>query len=179
MKINHNWQQLAKKHHIDVGLITDPYDIVHYFKFHNIKKYLYRINWTHSVLKFGMSCPSARTALPGERLYRQIGHATSWGERCLTGSSGADWLIIEKDFEKAYGIIPCHNKMTATIWDVSNYPFETINPFYEVNAMENILIEEYVKIVGQKPIGNINDEANARRRSGISKKLIEDLFFTF
>jgi hypothetical protein len=176
MKANPNWKYHAKQHEICLARLSDPYDIVELFKMHRIEKFLYRITYKGIVLKFGMSCPKSLSAIPGDRVYRQIGHACSWGTKRLTGSSGADWRIIEEDFEKLYGFKPDHRDMTVTVWDVSNYPFETLNPFDEVNAIENSLIEEYVNIVGQKPIGNINDEANIKRKSGISKKLAEALF---
>jgi hypothetical protein len=66
--------------------------------------------------------------------------------------------------------------MTVTIYDVTNYPFKTIDPWTEINVMENDLIERYRELVGEKPIGNINDEANAKRRPKILKSTWGDLF---
>jgi hypothetical protein len=176
MKVNPNWRQYATKHEICGAKLTDPYEIVDLFKSQKIDKFVYRIKCKGIVGKFGMSCPKAKSAVPGDRLYRQIGHAVSWGALRLTGSSGADWRIVEEDFENLYGFKPSHKDMHITVWDLTNYPFETINPFDEVHAIECSLIEEYVNIVGEKPIGNINDEANVKRKSGISKKLAESLF---
>jgi hypothetical protein len=176
MKVNPNWRQFATKHEIYGKNLNHPYEIVELCKSHKIDKFVYRIKCRGIVEKVGMSCPKSRHAVPGDRIYRQFGHAKSWGNLRLTGSSGSDYRIVEEDFENMYGFKPDHRDKQITIWDLSNYPFETMNPFDEVHAIECSLIEEYVNIVGEKPIGNINDEANAKRKSGIPKKLAESLF---
>jgi hypothetical protein len=94
----------------------------------------------------------------------------------LNGSSGADWRIIEEDFYNLYGIEIDRNFLVIKIWNVSNYPFTTLTPWFEVNAMEQQLIEKYVQAVGQKPLGNINDESNIFKRPAILKKTWAGLF---
>ena len=42
--------------------------------------------------------------------------------------------------------------------------------------MESEQINNYAEMFGEKPIGNINDEANKRERSFVDKKLFVDLF---
>jgi hypothetical protein len=42
--------------------------------------------------------------------------------------------------------------------------------------MESERIEEHIKLTGKKPIGNINDEANKRNRTYVSKQLFEKVF---
>ena len=176
MKVDPDWQKYVTKHEIKVGKLSDPCEIADLFRQHGIEKYVYRISYKGITIKFGMSCPSASTARHGDRLYRQIGHNSSWGDQRLTGSSGADWRVIEEDFEKEYGFKIDHNCMSITVWDLTNYPFETIDPSKEVNAIENSMIEKYTDIAGSKPIGNINDESTIKKKSSIPKDLMDDLF---
>lgn len=176
MKVNIDWKKHARKHEIDIGKISDPSEIADLFRQYNIEKYVYRIRYKGIVIKFGMSCPSSSSARHGDRVYRQIGHNRSWNDKRLTGSSGSDWRVIEEDFEEEYGFNIDHRHITLTVWNLTNYPFETVKPFFEVNAIENSLIEQYVEITGSKPIGNINDEANIKKKSAVSKKLADGLF---
>ena len=98
------------------------------------------------------------------------------GNLRLTGSSGSDWRIVEEDFENMYGIPIDKNHIKIKIWDLTDYPFTTINPWNEVLVMESQLIAQYVDAVGEKPIGNINDEANAIRRPAIQTSTWVKLF---
>ncbi len=179
MKVRQDWQMFAKKYDIKVEKISDPYIIVEFFKQCSIEKYVYRIKYKNIVLKFGMSSPKAKSAIPGDRLYRQIGHISSWQDQRLTGSSGADFRITEEDFENLYGFKLDHKHITLTVWDLTDYPFITIEPDKEVNAIENHLIEKYVEIVGEKPIGNLNDESEIKRHAAIPIELMEALFEGF
>ena len=78
------------------------------------------------VVKFGMSAAESYSRIPGERVYRQIAHCTTWGPRIrIDGSSGADWLIIERDFKQMYGIDLVHSDLKLIVWDVTNYKFES------------------------------------------------------
>jgi hypothetical protein len=43
--------------------------------------------------------------------------------------------------------------------------------------MENELIEDYVRIVGEKPIGNINDEAYIKTKGLVATETLEKLFY--
>ncbi len=177
MKIRTDWLSFARKHEIDISRINDPCEISELFRNYSIERYVYRIKYKGLVIKFGMSSPKARSARNGDRLYRQIGHISSWGDQRLTGSNGADFRIAEEDFEKLYGYKLDHRFMTATVWDLTKFPFETVEPDKEVNAIENFLIEEYIRIVGEKPIGNINDESIVKRRAAVPLSLMKSLFF--
>lgn len=128
------------------------------------------------VIKYGMSCPKASTARDGDRIYRQVGHTKSWGEQRLNGASGSDWRIIEDDFRDQFGIDINHTDLEVTIWDLTNYPFNTTYPPNEVKAMENSLIESYINIAGHKPIGNVNDEAAIKRTPGIAVSTWSHIF---
>jgi hypothetical protein len=105
-----------------------------------------------------------------------LAHAFSWGYLRIDGSSGADWLVIERDFKLEYGIDLDHRKLSLIVWDVTNYNFKSYTPFKEVEDMERERIEEHIKLTGKKPIGNINDESNKRNRTYVSKQLFEKVF---
>jgi hypothetical protein len=169
-----DWNSFPK-YTINIGKLSMPYAICNIFDHRRIDKYVYCIMFKGIVIKYGMSAPGI-IRVRGERLYRQLAHCYSWGPQRIDGSSGADWLIIERDFKNLYGVNIDHKDISVTVWDVTNYPFQSFNPFNEVEAMESEKIDEYVQLIGQKPIGNINDEANKRDRSFVSKSLYNKLF---
>lgn len=173
MKINTNWD-IIPKYTIDVGMLNDPYEISKIMREYKIEKYCYKIMFKGIVLKFGMSADNSRNY--GERLYRQIGHSKSWAEKRLNGSSGSDWRIVEEDFYDMYGMAIDRSHMKVMVWDLTNYPFVSIDPWYEIIAIENQLIEKYKDAVGEKPIGNINDESSIQRRSYIRTETFDRLF---
>ncbi len=155
MKID--WS-IIPKYTLKVSNLKSPYEICRIMGKAKIDKYVYEIMWKGIVIKYGMSADNSRAY--GERLYRQIGHSKSWGTNRLVCSSGSDWRIIEEDFETEYGFPLDKDNLKITIWDATNYPFETINPWDEVYFMEQELIRKYKEVVGTKPIGNINDDKN-------------------
>jgi hypothetical protein len=178
MKFNINWQTI-KQHTIDVSAMSAPIEIQHYFAKHKIEKYVYRIKYKDIVIKFGMSAPKARSAEPGDRLYRQIAHIKSWGNQRIRGSSGADWVYIEEDFKNSYTHSIDHKFVTIQIYDFTNYTFESIKPDYEVYYAEQLLINQYATLVGNKPIGNVNDETTMARfqhKSFIKVDLWDSIF---
>jgi hypothetical protein len=160
---------------MDLGKLSDPAQICRVMNAHNIDKYLYKVMYKGIVIKFGMSADNSRAF--GERLYRQIGHSAGWptGLR-LTGSSGADWRIIEEDFKNLYGFDLDRQHMTVKVWDVTNYNFRSVNSRTEILSMEAELIDNYVNAVGEKPIGNINDEINNKERYFVSKEIMANIF---
>lgn len=169
-----NWQ-LIPKFTIDGAKLDNPSVICAALAHYNIDKYLYRIVYKGIVVKFGMSADKSRNY--GERLYRQIGHSASWPDTVrLRGHSGADWRIIEEDFKKLYGFDIAVKNCNITVWNVTNYPFESVNSRNEILAMEAELISNYEKIVGQKPIGNINDEAWYMEKAQIKKETLSNIF---
>jgi hypothetical protein len=174
MTIDTNWS-IIPTYILDVKDLTDPYDICNFCKKYNIDWYLYRIKYKGIVLKFGMSADRSRNY--GDRSYRQIAHSESWNEKRLNGSSGADWRIIEEDFYKLYDIKIDRKFMEIKFWNLTDYPFISTIPRNEVLRMENELIEEYIKIVGEKPIGNINDEAYIKTKGLVTTQTLENLFY--
>jgi len=172
MKVN--WS-IIPKYHIDGAKLSNPSLICNILAHYNIDKYLYRIVYKGIVIKFGMSADNSRNY--GDRLYRQIGHSASWSNSLrLRGHSGADWRVIEEDFKLTYGIDISVTDCKITVWDVTNYPFESINSRDEILAMEAELINNYESVVGQKPIGNINDEAWYMEKAHIKKETLSNIF---
>jgi hypothetical protein len=167
------WNSIPK-HTILGSTLSEPFDISKILKQFKIRKYLYRIVYNGIVIKYGMSADNSRNY--GERLYRQIGHCKSWGPQRLTGSSGSDFRITEEDFKNLHGYDIDHTKLVITVYNCSNYSFKTISPWDELEDMETFLIKEYVNLVGCRPIGNINDDANIRRKPKILNKTWNGLF---
>jgi hypothetical protein len=168
-----NWSFLPK-YHLNVSDLESSYEICKIMRENKIDKYIYKIMWKGIVIKYGMSADNSRSY--GERLYRQIGHSESWGSQRLVCSSGADWRIIEEDFKNQYGIPLDKDNLKITIWDATNYPFVTIDPWDEVYFMEQELIKKYKEVVGVKPIGNINDDKNIMYKAHIKKSTWENIF---
>lgn len=166
---NFDWNSFPC-YNISIKDISAPIQISHFFKKYGIDKYVYRITFKGIVLKFGMSAPNSDHRDWGERLYRQVAHCTSWQEQRIDGSSGADWLLIERDVKEKYGMDIHHTELICTVWDVTKYDFKSVNPWQEVEKMEAELIDLHVKINGDKPIGNVNDHLNVKNRSYVSKE---------
>lgn len=167
MSIITDWN-IIPTYDVSVSDFKNHYDLRTVFKQANIHKYIYRINYKGLVLKFGMSGDIISD--PGERLYRQIGHAFGW-DRPLKGSSGDDWYSIEQDVTDRYGIEMHKNNLTVKVWDLTNYPFISITPDTEIKRMESELIQAYVEVVGEKPIGNIDDDEKVFKKGMISSEL--------
>lgn len=170
-----DWSRITK-HNINYGSLNDPFDISITLKQLKIRKYIYRIVYKGIVIKFGMSADNSRNF--GERIYRQLGHCKSWNSKRLNGACGSDWRIVEEEFFNLYGSYIDHKHITITIYDLTKYPFKTLSPWDEIISIENSLIENYVEIVGHKPIGNINDESHIKRRPKILKTTWDGIFQT-
>jgi len=168
-----NWNTIPC-YTFNVSTLTSAYDICRIMNKAKINKYVYQIMWKGIVIKYGMSADKSRTY--GERLYRQIGHSKSWGDQRLVCSSGSDWRIIEEDFETLYGIPLDKDNLKVKIWDASNYLFQTVVEWNEVYYMEQELIRKYQEVVGEKPIGNINDDKHIMRKGHIKKSTWGDNF---
>jgi hypothetical protein len=171
--MNINWKDIPQ-HTILVGELSKPSDISKILKVFSIRKYIYRIVYKGIVIKYGMSMDNSKNF--GERIYRQIGHCKSWDKERLNGSSGSDFRIIEEDFNKLYGSEIDHKFITITIYNLTNYVYQTTDEWTEIISIENSLIEDYVRLVGQKPIGNINDEAHINRRPRPLKAIVDKFF---
>ena len=161
---------------INIRDTSAPIEISHFFKKYNIDKYVYRIRFKGIVLKFGMSAAESEYRDWGERLYRQIAHCYSWGDQRIDGSSGSDWLVIERDIKNHYGLDINHADLICTVWDVTSYNFESFQPHTEVEKMEAELIDCYTAIHGEKPIGNVSDHTNVKKKTYVPKKTFNSVF---
>lgn len=174
-----NWETIPNIV-INYGLLDKPTDLCTIFKEYNIRKYTYEIimrgvNGLPDILiKIGMSADNSKNF--AERLYRQLAHSKSWGNLRIKGSSGADWLVIEEEFLERYGFPIDKKLITIKIKDLTNYKFTLMSTWDEVNKIEAFQIEQYVKIYGRKPIGNINDEKNARFKPAVEKVTFNSIF---
>ena len=172
--MNNNWSLIPKITIQGAGLAT-PSTICAILTHYKIDKYIYQIIFNNVVIKYGMSADNSRNY--GERLYRQIGHSASWSKPIrINGSSGAEWRIIEEDFKNKYGYAVNIQACEISVWDLSNYPFTTINSREEILCMEAELIDNHVQSTGEKPIGNINDEAWYIEKKYIKKETLKNLF---
>ncbi len=168
-----NWNAIPK-YEINLRKLDSPNLLCHIFKHYNIDKYVYRIKFKELVIKFGMSADNSRDY--GDRVYRQVGHMSSWPQGIrLDGSSGSDFRIVETDFLTLYGFPLDHKYTTITVWNVTDYNFQSVDSRKEILAMEAQLINTYTTIVGTKPIGNINDEAYNKERPHIRKDILANL----
>lgn len=148
---------------IDCSTLGAPYDIADIFKQYQIDWYVYRIKYKDIVIKFGMSAAESRTRDWGERLYRQIAHTRTWADKMIRGSSGAEWVYIEEDFKTSYNHDLDHKHITCKVYDFTNYKFDSLNPQNEIYYAEQELIYKYKQLVGNKPIGNVNDNTDFTR----------------
>lgn len=154
---------------INCGLIDSPSTIMNVFRQRKVTQYIYRIKYKGIVIKFGMS--ASESSDPGERLYRQIAHLNTWKEKQIRGPSGAEFRIVEDDFENLYGEKLIKDHINLKVYNFTNYAFTTIKPVDEIYYAEQQLIKLYSDLVGEKPIGNIDDDQNVFQKKHISKQV--------
>jgi len=160
---------------IDLSKIHSPYRICHILKTKNVHKYIYQVIHNGVLIKYGMSADRSRNY--GERLYRQVSHMESWGDLRNTGSSGADFRIIESDYYKKYGTKMNKNLVKIKVFDMTNFPYKSTCHRDEILKIESYLIDEYTRIFGDKPIGNINDDDHMfKKTSYVSKDTVDSIF---
>lgn len=173
------WEQI-RQYTINVGALDKPSDICKIFKDLGIDWYIYEIFYEGQgieprfTIKYGMSADNSFTH--GERLYRQIAHCPSWGRKAIFGHSGADFFVIIHQIKEKFGIDIDHTKLKIKVCDLTNYKFDTIDYWDEINKMESYFIDSYIKMFGVRPIGNINDEHKIKIKSAIRKDTFETLF---
>jgi len=166
---------LVPQYTIDLSKINFPYDICRILKAKDVHAYVYQIIHNGILIKYGMSADRQRNY--GERLYRQVSHMESWGTLRNTGSSGADFRIIESDYYKKYGTKMDRNLVKIKIFDVTNFPYKSTCHRDEILKIESCLIDEYLHIFGEKPIGNVNDDDHIfKKKSYVSKNTIDSIF---
>ena len=161
-------------YNIDVGNLTRPYEICDIMKNKGTDRYIYRITYKGIVLKYGISSDNSKNN--GDRLYRQIAHGSFWGPLQNHGSNGRDFRGVEESLLEEYGITIDRKHLSVKIYDVSNYDFQTIDPFKEMEVMESELIDRFIEATGQKPIGNIEHKKFSSKVPGIPAVLYNGLF---
>ena len=174
MKIN--FSKIPKYYIIGANL-KSPRDITEFFARKNIKYYCYDIQVVDShtgqknCSKIGMSANIKSD--PGDRAYRQLGHLPSWGDNLrLFGPNGSDFVIVAELFKKKYNYDIDHRYCFVTIYDMTNYPFISMNPRTEILAAEELLIMEHKKQFGEIPVGNLIESY-----SNADKAVVETLHF--
>ena len=139
------------------------------------RHYLYRITRGSLLIKYGMSYGSH--GQPLERLYRQIGHCKSWGTGQLKGACGADWLVIEQLLDECLGIKPVdHRDLEVTVWDFTNYEFTLLDQRLELWKLEQGMISAYRSLVGERPIGNLQDDEWLQHKTSVSRAQFDKMF---
>jgi len=143
-------------------------------KLKNIKTkvYLYTIYCRNRLVKYGISYGN-NEPISLERIYRQLGHLTSFGEYRHTGSSGIQFRETEQSFLKQYGIELNHNDVTVELEMFDGYPF-VIESKMELENYESSKIQAFVQRYGFKPPGN--DRILNHNRSAISPTAFNNLF---
>lgn len=172
MKINWN---LVPTFVINTEQMSSPAEITKEFIDRKVDKYCYGISYDQKVIKYGMSCPKHPIML-GERVYRQVAHSKTWGKNRIKGSSGSEWLVMAEEFEARYGKSIGHD-LAIKIWDFTNYPFLSIHPKNEINAAEAELITAHRDFFKELPIGNLNDEEDAKSMPYIPQQIVSRLFY--
>lgn len=161
-----DWNNIPR-YNINLRNCSNPSDICKIVKRYNTRFYIYRITYKGLVIKFGKSTELSR--MYGERVYRQVGHSLSW-QSPLKGKCGSDWYYIEEAFFNRYRFNMDKNDIVVTIWDFTKYPFLSINVDNEIQKYETNLIQSYVEVVGEKPIGNICDDRKSLKLLTVSKE---------
>lgn len=136
-----------------------------------VRSYVYAFIHKNTVMKYGVQY-DCDDDTHGERIYRQAFHIPGWPKVPSPRSAGNDMLEVIKNFP---GINK--NDVSILIWDMTHYPrADSKNPKYEVNVVERQLIKEHIKQHGEKPIGNIKDEAHMDNKAHIKDVVFNNFF---
>jgi len=171
MKTHTNWDE-TKRYSIALSPMNRSADIIKEFNDLNIYSYIYEIRCNNITVKFGMS--DALTTMPGERVYRQVGHLKSWGEH-LIGGNGIEFESINENYKLNYNYEMDHRNITVNVWSFDNYEFVTTTPNAELENAEWELIENHRNLYGKLPIGNLNHR-DRPRKEGPSQGIINKFF---
>lgn len=168
-----DWSKVSH-HTINCSKMTRPVEICDVMKKLKIDTYVYEIRHNNVTIKYGMSndnCP-----LHGERLYRQIGKLYSWGRHRLLGPNDITFEYVDDEYKVKYGTYMDHKSINITVWDFTNYPFETFDEDVELLRVEKELIDSYKKFHNAIPLGNNYDMDFVSRKYTIRKDLFESIF---
>jgi len=153
--------------------MTQPKEICAVVKQLGIDKYIYEIR-NNITIKYGMSADNEK--FYGARIYRQLGHLSSWGNYKLTGLNGIEFLDIAAEFKNRYGSNIDHKDVLITVWGFDTYPWRTISVRKELIEAESYLIRQYEMIHQEKPVGNLFDESFWENKSAPIKSVYDSMF---
>lgn len=160
------------------GNLKSPRDIIDFFTKKRINWYVYEISiivdGILKTVKYGMSADNGRDF--GDRIYRQLAHLKSWGDKRILGSSGADIVVVNDLWREKYNYDLDHNNVLIKILDVTNYPFKSVDPRKEILAIEENMIWHYEQLHGCKPIGNLLEKYSYKDRAIIEKLTLQRIF---
>lgn len=152
-------RSLTNMHIINLASINNPTEIMHFFKKHKIKKYVYGFIYCGEVLKYGCGIKQSRETVFGERLYRQIQNIPNGWDTDYRSPSGKDFELVCKDFQTNTGIIINRKQMAVIVYDMTYYPsLVADHPEDDIRQLEAELIKDYKTIRGRAPIGNLREE---------------------
>lgn len=149
--------------------MTCPSEICRFMKQLDIQSYAYEF-WTYEgIIKYGESADNSEAY--GERIYRQAAWLDGWVmEPC--SSSGAEMMMIARDFEKQYGR-PLHkDSVHIVVYDTTDVPDSKQTGI----AIERHLIDECIKWTGRAPIGNKDPKTRLTVTQTKNQKRIDELF---
>ena len=138
---------------IALSTLSYPRDILKIMKESEIGPYAYTFNFKNIVAKIGESnnyCASQS----GERIYRQSGHIPGW-KVMLDGPAGMEMGDIVRKFKEVYNIEVHKNDATINIYNASH-----LVPYHgdvAAKCAESHLMNQYERLHGRLPIGNIKD----------------------
>jgi hypothetical protein len=160
---------------VNVNGMVKPYDICDTIKNLNIDKCLYEIRVGSITIKYGETADSNKYTY-GDRIYRQIGHLSSWGAGTIYGPNGDEMNDYNAKFKEIYGYDIDHKDITIVIYSFDNYTWRTTDPVKELRAAESYLISRYEAQHGIKPIGNKRDEVIYVHQTAPLASVVSEMF---
>jgi hypothetical protein len=160
---------------IDLEKLNTPVEISSIVKSFGTVKYVYTFMYFDEVLKHGISVD--KKSIPGERIYRQAGHAEGWPKQLAPGSAGDDMRDIAEKYFIKNGKSLNRRGMKIIVRDLTNVESPSItDKNLHVKQLERQLIKEYKDAHNELPIGNVKDEAYIDNKTCVSKTVFDRLF---
>jgi len=142
---------------IQFNKFDDYTDIMRFCRSNNIQYYVYEFKWLDHVLKYGIQHKCGGNGNDyGERVYTQAGHMPGWEKPNLKRSRATkqdiDEMIekIQMTFKRTFH----KDDVVLTLMDYTGAPFELDKPQYELQRIEDNLVESHELKTGYRPLGN-------------------------
>lgn len=142
---------------IPLNRYDDYTEIIRFCRKNDIKIYVYKIEWKDIVIKFGLQHKHGADGNDyGERVYTQVGHMPGWTKPNLkrSPSTKEDVDTIIQKIETIYNCRFNKDDVVLTIMDYTNAPFELDKPYYELQRIEDELVDDHYENYGYRPMGN-------------------------